>query len=447
MATNTSAQFSSDLEMVISADTLPLAQRQLIAYKFGDPERLPEGRGTTLTMTRYNRVPLPFGPLSEGVPPIGASMAISQVTVQVQQWGGLILLTDVAELTIKHPVVAEAKKLMALQSAETMERNTFNTLIAGTQINYVNTKGTRFALAATDVLNVYEISRAMVMLKNIGAPMFSGSEQTDEELEADRDADSRSRKMPSPHYVAICHPFVEADLRQNATFVQASSYSDVNKLYGSEFGQWSGTRFVSSNMVPSWTGQALITGTPGTAGSLAAFATYNIIVTLSDIQNQYESIVSQISGNLNVAGPTGSISVVLPAAPGYTYSVYIGTTATVANLGVCASGPTVGPFQGQATQLAPGQTVVITALGVAQSPPAATGTGVTVYPTFVIGKGAYSQVMLSDIDVSYLGKADKADPLNQLRQLGWKVFYGTLLKNQLFFMRIESSSNFNATFG
>ncbi|MDE2000912.1 MAG: N4-gp56 family major capsid protein, partial [Burkholderiales bacterium] len=101
----------------------------------------------------------------------------------------------------------------------------------------------------------------------------------------------------------------------------------------------------------------------------------------------------------------------------------------------------------QATQIAPGTVAVITGIGVAQTPPAAPATGVTVYPTFIVGRGAYGQVILDDTKFSYIKDADKSDPLNQLRVMGWKMFYGTILLNQQFFMRVESSSAFSTTFG
>jgi hypothetical protein len=202
--------------------------------------------------------------------------------------------------------------------------------------------------------------------------------------------------------------------------------------------------------VPSWTGVAQISGTAGSSGGMAT-GTYYIQVTASDTQNQYESRIYQIStSTAGVTGPNGSISVVLPALSGYSFNVYVSTSSTMANssLGLCASGPTVGPYSGQATQLAPGQTVVITGLGLAQQPPAAplTSTG-TVYPCYIFGRGAYGQVMLDDVKTSYLSNAEKADPLNQLRVVGWKLYYGTLLENVSFMMRIESTSNFSASFG
>ena len=139
----------------------------------------------------------------------------------------------------------------------------------------------------------------------------------------------------------------------------------------------------------------------------------------------------------------------VPSTTGYTYNVYISTSATMASatLGTTVSGPTVGPLTGQAVQLAPSSTVVITAAGTAQQPPAAPANGITVYPTYIIGRGAYGQVMLDDVKFTYLKEADKSDPLNQLRVVGWKTFYGTLISNNQFFMRIESVSAFSATFG
>ncbi len=447
MTTNVASSFSADIEAFIAEETLPLARRQLVAYQFGDPLTLPKGRGTTYTATRFNRVPLPFAPISEGVPPVGQQMTISQVSATAQQWADKITITDVAELTIKHPLVDQAKRLLALQIGETFDRNTFNTLLAGTQVNFVNSRGARASLVAGDVLNPFEINRASAMLYNIGAPRFMGDEDTNIKLKAD-DGEPKAAANPRghAHYAAILHPFVEADMRTNSQIVTAWSYSDVNKLYNDELGEYGGVRFVRSNMVPSFVGVAQINGTAGTAGALAT-GTYYITVTASDTQNQYESRIYQVSTGASVTGPNGSISVVLPALAGFTYNVYVGTTTSPANLGLSAAGPTSGPMQGQATQLAPGQTVVITGLGVAQVPPAAPATGVTVYPTFIFGRGAYGQVVLDDLKMTLLLNADKSDPHNQLRVIGWKCFYGSLILNQQFFMRVESTSAFNATFG
>lgn len=443
MPTNSSSQFSSDIENYIAEKTLPLVQRQLIAYQFGEMLRLPEHRGTTYTASRYDRVPLPFAPLSEGVPPVGETMTLTQVSAIAQQWGDTITVTDVADMTIKHPIFQKAIDLISMQMAETLERNTFNNLLAGTQINYVNTRGARASLVAGDVLNPHEINRAVGALYTIGAPQLDGP--VGEDIKGPVGKSSKDPRG-SAHYVAIMHPLVEQDMRENSTVVTAWSYSDVNKLYNNELGEWGGVRFTRSNMVPSFVGVAQVNGTNGTAGALAT-NTYYIQVTGSVAQNGYEQRIYQVSASISVTGPTGSISVTTPNVPGYLFNVYIGTTTSPTNLALTASGPTSGPLTGQAVQIAPNTAIVLTGVGQARTPPAAPATGVTVYPTFIFGKGSYGQVMLDDPKFTYLKQAEKSDPLNQLRIVGWKCMYGTILLNQQFFMRIESSSAFSATFG
>jgi hypothetical protein len=157
--------------------------------------------------------------------------------------------------------------------------------------------------------------------------------------------------------------------------------------------------------------------------------------------------VAQVSASASVTGPNGSITMTMPSTTGYTYNVYLGTSASPTNLATSTSGPTVGPLAGQAVQLAAGSTVVLTGLGVTQTPPAAPGTGLTVYPTFVFGKGAYAVVTLANVEHFLLTKADKSDVLNQRAVVGWKGYNGMVILNQLFLARIEGTSAFSATFG
>jgi N4-gp56 family major capsid protein len=447
VATNTYSNLSSDVVAYLEKKLLQLPIRQLVAYQFADPLTLPKGRGLTYTASRWNRLPLPFAPISEGVPPPGETMTITQVTCTAQQWADGVILTDVAEMTIFHPPFQQAVELCGLAVAETLERNTYNALNAGTQVNYVNMRGSRAALVAGDVLDTQTVIRTYAALNTLGAPRYNGDERTDMKIEAQSGGSKASSNPRSnPHYVSLIHPLVSADFRQNADVRTAWSYSDINRLYNAEAGEWSGVRFCESNMIPSWTGVAQINGTAGTSGALAT-GTYYIQVTGSDTQNQYESRVYQVSASVAVTGPNGSISITTPNIAGYTFSVYIGATASPANLGLSASGPTIGPLTGQATQLPANTTIVVTGTGVAQTPPAAPATGLTVYPTYVIGRGAYGQVMLDDVKVSYLKDPDKSDPWNQKRVVAWKVFYSTLLENPSFFARIESVSANTATFG
>jgi N4-gp56 family major capsid protein len=449
MAVNQYSNLSSDVVAYLEEKLLQLPIRQLVAYQFGVPLTLPKGRGLSYTASRWNRVPLPYAPISEGVPPLGQSMIISQVTCTAQQWADGIILTDVAEMTVFHPPFQQAVELCGMAVAETLERNTMNTLLSGAQVNYVNTRGSRAALMAGDVLDTQTVIRTYAALNTLGAPRFNGDERTDMKIDAQgAGATASSNPRKNPHYVALIHPLVSADFRQNSNVDNAWSRSDVNRLYNAEVGEWSGVRFCETNMIPSFTGVAQVNGTlSGGGGTLPAAANYYIIVTASDTQNQYESRIYQVSAAMTTNVANGSIAVALPNLSGFTFSVYVGTNTSPSNLGVCAAGPATGPQAGQATQMAGNQTVVITGVGAAQTPPSAPATGLIVYPTFVIGRTAYGQVVLDDVKVEYLTKADKSDPWNQKRIVSWKVFYSSLIQNQLFLARIESVSANAATFG
>lgn len=457
MATNLSSSFQADIRRILDHDVQRLAQRQLIVYQFAKKKKLQHNSGASWTATRYNRIPLPIAPLSEGVAPIGETITISQVTGVALQWGDKVTISDVAELTIEHDLVQQAKRLLGYQVAELMERNTFNNLVSGTQVNYVNQRGARASLVAGDNLDPTTVNRTVSNLKQLGAPMMAGDTGTDVNRGADSGAAKAKRGADNyvghEHYVAVGSPIVFNDFANNPTVVMAWSYSDIHRLYINELGQWRGMHFCESNMVPTWTGFTnsanSLTVTASTSGGSLADGTYYAVVTGWDTQNQYESQIYAVSAGKVISGGSGngSLSVTLPTTTGYTYAVYIGTTTSPQYLGTSTSGPTVGPYQGQAIQMTAGATVVITNTGVFQAPPAAPASTVTVFPTFVFGEDAFACLELENIIWTSLFEADKSDPLNQLRIVGYKFHQGFVIENNQFMARIESTASNTGTFG
>lgn len=448
---NPSTNFSADISNYIQKKVQPLVQRQLVAYQFGDQLRLPKNRGTTYTASRYDRIPLPFAPLSEGVPPVGQALSLAQVSATAQQWGDIVTIPDVGDMTIEHPLFQVAINLSAMQQAETVERNTMNTLMAGTQINYAMSRGSRAAIQSGDVMTPHEVNRMVGALRTIGAPEYMGQMEEDAKITAGKPSMASKDPKGHSHYVALMHPLVEQDMRENSTVVTAWSYSDINRLYNNELGEWGGVRFCRTNMIPTIAGAAEVSATGHTTGGALADGSYFVKVTEVNPITQYEEVVHQVSASaIVISGGSGAGSITLTTpttTAGRLVNVYIGLTNATPNLGKSASGPTTGPLAGQAVQLPSNTAVTITATGLAQAAPAAPATGVTVFPTFFIGRNAYGQVMLDDVKFTYLKTADKLDPLNQLRIVGWKIFYGTIILNQNFFGRVESSSAFTATFG
>jgi N4-gp56 family major capsid protein len=440
---NASAAFQADIPNYIQKKVLPLSQRYLVAYQFGQALTLPKGHGVTYTASRYTRLTLPLSPLTEGVSPPGEALVLQQVTGTAQQWGDTVKITDVAEMTIFHPLFQQAIKLLAQQQPETYERNTFNSLLAGTNVNYANGKANRAALVATDTMTIAEVNKIQAAFYVYGVPEFMGDEREDIMKDAQKVEKARSSM---PHYVALMNPFALNDMRQSSTVLNAWSYSDVDRIYNRELGDLNGVRFCISNMVPYWVGNAAINGVGQNVGGNLVTGNYFVQVTASPSQTNVEQQIYQASAQVAVVGPNASIQVTLPVLANYVFSVYIGTTAAPANLGLSASGPVTGPLAGNAVTLAGNQTVTITGIGTAQVPPAAPATGVTVVPTFWLGRDAYGQVLLDNVKYTYLSEADKSDPLNQIRVAGWKGMYGTIILNQAFFARTEAGTAFTGSY-
>lgn len=441
----TSALYQGDVQRFLDREVLPVAQRHLVVRQFSQKIRVPEHMGMTFTATRYNRFPLPYGPIAEGVAPPGQAPSISQVTGVLMQWGDRANITDIAEITPLHDVLVQAGRMLELQLPETLERNSFVQLNAAVQRNFVNQKGSRAALTAGDLLDPFTVNRTVANLKTLGAYMFGGPTETNvrkDISEGPRKAVANPRTHE--HYVAVAHPIPLNDFANNSTVQLAWSYSDINKLYINETGQWRGMHFCESNMVPWWVGvannDAGLTAAATAGGGTFAAGSYIVQITGSDPQNQYEQRIYQPSSALTVAA-NGSVTVTLPSTPAnYTYSVYVGSGSIPTFIGTTTSGPTTGPYAGQAVQLTAGSTVTITGLGVPQVPPAAPAIGVVVFPTYVFGEHFFAALELSNVTWHRLTNADKSDPLNQLRIIGWKTFDGFVILNQLFGAIIESSA-------
>ncbi len=444
--TQTSTAFAATVARKIQRKSLELAQRYLVLYGFADKKSLDKRAGLVWNALRRNRLPLPQAPVAEGSPPPASSLTFTLVTGTALQWAGRVVFTDVAVVATSWDLLDESTEALSMQIAETKERNGFQLLSSGTQVNYVTQRGARANLLAGDTLDPNTVTRTQTDMKLLGVPLWNG--QTGETIKRSIDYTARESEKTIrgvQHLVAIADPRVLQDLRSNPTVVQTWQFSDHNRMYINEMGYWSGITFCESNMMPNWTGIAQVNGA-NAVGSLTT-GTYTIQVTGWDNQNFYESNIYQVSADVSVT--TGGISLTTPSTPGFTYAVYVGVGSASApfQLGLSTAGPSTGPYTGQAIQLPPGTAVTITGLGMAQIPPPAPATGLTVYRTYCFGQKAFASLKLEDVTWNRLMEADKADPHNQLRVIGWKYYEGWVVLNQMFLCGIESTASNTGTFG
>src|ERR1700676_5575129 len=104
---------ASDQEKFLAAKLIARAYLKLVALSLCDRVQQTEGTGLTAFFVRYQRMNVPLQTLSEGVDPVNNSVSVQQFSVSLDQWGDVVTLTDVAQLTTKHPLIQQVTELLA----------------------------------------------------------------------------------------------------------------------------------------------------------------------------------------------------------------------------------------------------------------------------------------------------------------------------------------------
>lgn len=407
MATNTlTGNFSADVSLYIAKKLLMLAQKQLILYQLCDKAQMPKNSGRTMQYTRYERVDLPQSTLTEGVTPGDSSMAITTVSVVMDQWGAVIPISDVAIDSVKHPVLQQAITLAGRQAKETIDREIAKTLLTGTSVFFPAAITSRPNLTAGNKLESAAIGKLVASLRALGAaPREDG------------------------HFVGVMHPYSEEDIINDTKFIEAHRYGQVKKLMNQEVGTWKGVRWVRSNALPFI---SLLTGATGVGqdlGSLLNSTPYDFKITIIDKATGYETHC-QAKLDVTTGAADESVDITLPALPsnataGSTFKIYAG-----ANGGVMYLSKT-----GQAAAAVVNITAIPTSGEVAPAdPPAA----LTVYHSWVFGVQSVICAELNKVK-AYLTPAtpSDSDPLVQRRKVGWKCDFKTVIANDDFLARLE----------
>ena len=406
----------------ISMKMLELLQRWLVLQKIADPYPLENKMSKTLRVVRVNRLSLPQTPLVEGVTPDSSSLTLSNVDVTVEQWGIICTLTDVLELTVKHPMLQIALERVSMAMKETAEREDANVLMAATNVTYPGVVAGRATLAATDVFNTAMAVTMKAKLSMRGAPKYSDGQ-----------------------YMAIIQPPHEASLlASDSVFQQASNFAKQARLEYGYVGMWMGFDCIVGNFLPVYVGVAAPTTaavsatkaqyTVGLSGTLST-ANYIIEVVGREVVTDYERRLSVPSANIAVTSP-GSIAVKMPSSVNYTYDVYMS-----------AAGGTV--LYKVASRQAASSTYTITTdpVGNELTAPVSPALGISVYPGFVVGKGAFGTCILNGMSLQTFTTpkgASDSDPIAQRRKVGAKYMRKSFILDNDFIERFETSSGISA---
>lgn len=207
--------------------------------KFGQPQTLPAFNSKVVIFRRYTALPNIPVALVEGVTPSGQTLARTDVTANLVQYGDKTTITDVVLDTHEDPVLNEAIDLLGEQSAQMVEKMRFGVLKSGVNVQWAN-GGARNAVNTAITLGLQQ--RAVRTLKKQNArPITSivGSTARYETVNV------------APGFIGLIHPDLEGDVRALAGFVPAERYGTMTP-WENELGKVNDVRYLTSTIFEPW---------------------------------------------------------------------------------------------------------------------------------------------------------------------------------------------------
>lgn len=454
----TSSTTSTDQEKFVASELIKRSYLRLVAASVCDKVKQKKGTGKTAYFIRYKRMNVPLATLTEGSDPANSAMTLDSFTVTLDQWGDVITITDVAELTTLHPLMQQALELLADNAQRVIDREIQIVWFTGTNIQYGDSSVTsRRTITAAMKISDTLINKAVVTLVDAGCPQRFGPSNRDAKAVA-----AAGSFSGMGHYLGICGPQVMADIRAASTslgtWASAMVYQGKSGLYNAEVGTWLGVRWVETNFIPklailgNTTAAVVSTNAFGTdtpvvtavdgGGTLTSATTYFFKVTRKDLTRGFEEGIS-IAHSMASTATANNESFTFnfsSLTAGYVYNLYFDTvqaggTGTDATLGLVSA------------NIAIGTTVTVTGVALAANgtPPDnvnTTGTP-TIHPVYFFGAEACVWVGLQDLQVMMTkDESIIGNVLKLKRAIGYKFLAKCMIKDQTRLLRLEVASTY-----
>ena len=235
-AATTNSNMGPELKVYYDTELLENARMGVYYAQFAKKQPLPRRHGKTMEWRKPNTFKK-ASKLQEGVIPTGQEFGMTTKVASIFQMGTYVAVSDQLELHAIDNVILSATEELGASAGTTQDKLVRDTLAAGTNVQYcdkVSAAGahtavtTRAGMDTTSKLTPTEVNKAVTTLKKLKAPTINGK------------------------YVAIIHPSVSYDLRENKEWIEAHKYAAVTPLFTGEIGELHGVRFIETTEAKIW---------------------------------------------------------------------------------------------------------------------------------------------------------------------------------------------------
>ncbi len=279
MATTTISQVAPGVQAFYDRNLLSRAQPADVHGRFGQKRPLAKRSGNQIKFRRYTQLAVASTPLTEGVTPSGSSLAVTDITATLAQYGDFITLSDMVSMTNQDALVTEATDVLGDQAGTTIDQARRDVLVAGTNVAYGNAVAARINVNVPMV--VADLNKAIRFLKVQNAKFMK------EGIPA---SDKVGTGAVRPSYIAIVHPDTEYDLEGLSGYKSVSDYGSQESVLPDEVGSYKNIRFISSTNAKILAGA----GANGTTVYKNNGTAFDVYATLIIADNAYG--VSALSG-------------------------------------------------------------------------------------------------------------------------------------------------------
>ena len=367
-----------------NTEALENARNNHIFAQFAKNIPLPEHHG----MSVEHRKPNTFGDvprLTEGVIPEGQKFGYSAISFSVYEYGTYTPLGTRLQRHAIDPVAQDAATELGAAGGNTQDKIARNVALSGSNVMYCqHTDGTstavttRVGLTKDCILTPTMVNRAVTWLKKHKAPKINNK------------------------YIAIIHPSVTFDIRENKDWIDAHQYAKPDEIYNGEIGELHGVRFIESDNAKVFKGTQLVT-----AGQLKLSA---------DVTN---STTIPVTGGTIAANALKDRYVLIG---GIKCVVTANTTSslTIADPITMAQNTPVYPGEGGAA-------------------------GIAVYACIFLGKDAFGMIDVAggSMETIIKGPEQAGGPLNQFGTIGVKFETGGGVLYEERLLRVECGSDYS----
>jgi len=254
---------AAELITYMSARLLEVAEFNTILDQFGDKHPLPSNSSKTIRFVREEKLTVASTPtqLTEGIPPDAVGLTLNQFEATTEQYGSVVRLSDLAEITARHNIIERTIMILGLQAAETYDQIVFNVLNAATTNYYPNNKVSDATITPADKVSYLDLIELDAKLQGKGGRPFEGGE-----------------------YVFVNAPQVFASLLADPDFKTSNQFRAPEKIWRGEVGTLGGFRVIRTNS-PAFAATAQVSPAGSASKVYSSYAIARFAYQISDLQN------------------------------------------------------------------------------------------------------------------------------------------------------------------